>query len=112
MVGARARGPRVRQARGTDGSPGSPGVVPVAEFEAFLKGEGCWFEPPDPLAAWNPEIFEATLPESGSFRKKDTFAVFLEISRRVGCHALHGQGRAPPGDPGTSFKDVFASMDR
>ncbi len=88
-------------------SPHPPEVVQVTEFERFLRDEGFWFEPSDPLYAWNPKIFETELPEFGVFRKKDTLAVFLEISRRVGLYAFQGQGQAPPKDPGISFQEAF-----
>ncbi|MHA1732860.1 MAG: ADP-ribosylation factor-like protein [Promethearchaeota archaeon] len=69
-----------------------PGVVRAPEIEAILKEEGLWYEPGDPMNAWNPLVYETVALYEGH---RGVYKAFSECVRRKGVYLMFGKGRAP-----------------
>jgi GTPase SAR1 family protein len=69
-----------------------PNTYKKKEVEEILKTEGLFYDPGNPLYAWNPIVYETIATFENS---QNIFQVFSELARRTSLYQVLGNGKAP-----------------
>ncbi|MFO8018316.1 MAG: GTPase domain-containing protein [Promethearchaeia archaeon] len=71
-------------------------VIEKRNIRHILKEEGLWYEPDDPLATWNPPIYETCALFD---KRKNIYRSFSDLARRTYLYKTYGEGKAPTKKP-------------